>query len=48
VPEIKRYYVNESGINKYMFREYAYALRGVKIEGKIPGKKYARVNIVAA
>jgi len=44
----KRYYVDESGINQYLYREYGYALRGVKVYGKIQGKKYERLNMVAA
>jgi len=48
VPETKRYYVDESGIHKFLYRKYGYAPRGEKIYGRISGKKYARVNIVAA
>ena len=31
-----------------MYREYAYAKRGEKVIGRISGKKYRRVGIVAA
>jgi transposase len=31
-----------------LYREYGYAPRGVKVYGKIQGKKYERLNIVAA
>ena len=31
-----------------MYREYGYALRGVKVNGKIQGKKYERLSMVAA
>lgn len=48
MPETKRYYIDETGINKYLYREYAYALRGEKVYGDVPGKKYERVSIVAA
>jgi transposase len=48
ITETKRYYVDESGINKYLYREYGYALRGVKVYGKVQGKKFERLNIVAA
>jgi transposase len=44
----KRYYVDESGINEYLYREYGYAPRGEKVYGKIPGKKYERLSMVAA
>jgi len=42
------YYIDECGIDKYIHREYGYALVGVKVTGKISGKKYKRTNIVAA
>jgi transposase len=48
VPESKRYYIDESGINQYLYREYGYALRGKPVYGKIPGKKYERLSMVAA
>ena len=48
VPKETRYYVDQSGINKYLYREYGYALRGEKVYGKVQGKKFERVNIVAA
>jgi len=31
-----------------LYREYAYALRGVPVNGKIQGKKFERLNMVAA
>ena len=40
--------MDESGINEYLYREYGYAPRGVKVYGKIQGKKYTRLSIVAA
>ena len=42
------YYIDECGIDTFVFREYAYAPRGKKVIGKISGKKYKRTNIVAA
>ena len=47
-PQYKLYYVDECGIDKYLYREYAYAPRGVPVFGKISGKKFKRINIVAA
>lgn len=41
-------YVDESGIDSYFYREYAYAPRGEKVYGKISGRKFQRSNIVAA
>ena len=42
------YYIDECGIDKYLYREYAYAPMGVRITGKINGKKFKLTNIVAA
>jgi len=47
-PEYKLYYVDECGIDKYLYREHAYSPRGVPIIGKVSGKKFKRTNIVAA
>ena len=47
-PQHKLYYVDECGINKYLYREYAYSPKGVPVIGNISGKKYKRTNIVAA
>ena len=41
-------YVDETGINSYLYREYAYAERGKKVYGKIKGRKFKRTNIIAA
>jgi transposase len=40
-------YVDECGIDKFIFREYAYAPKGQKVFAKISGKKFERTNIVA-
>ena len=48
IPVENRYYVDESGLNTFLYREYGYAPRGVKVPGKIPGKKFDRLNIIAA
>jgi len=36
------------GIDTFVCRQYAYAKRGVKVMGRIPGKKFKRTLIVAA
>jgi len=36
------------GINKYHYREYGRAPKGVKVFGKIQGKKFQRLSIIAA
>jgi transposase len=40
-------YVDQCGIDTYIYREKARAPRGVKVYGKVNGKKYKRTNIVA-
>jgi transposase len=40
-------YIDECGIDKYLYREYAYAPCGQKVVAHISGKKYMRTNIIA-
>ena len=40
-------YVDETGIDRYLYREYARAPRGEKVQTRISGRKYTRVNVVA-
>ena len=40
-------YVDESGIEEYLYREYAYAPRGEKVVAEISGKKFKRTNFAA-
>ena len=47
-PQYKLYFVDECGLDKYLYREYGYSLKGVPVVGKTSGKKYKRTNIVAA
>jgi len=46
-PWKKLVYIDETGIDQYLYRAFAYSLRGQKVFGKISGKKYKRTNIVA-
>ena len=48
IPESIRVYIDESGTTQYLYREYGYAPRGIKVHGKVQGKKFERLNIVAA
>ena len=48
IPEEKRIYIDETGNNTNLHREYGYAPRGEKVEGKRKGKKGKKMNIVAA
>lgn len=40
-------YVDETGIEECLFREFARSPRGQKVFGKISGRKFKRTNIVA-
>jgi transposase len=48
LPKERLYYIDECGIDSFIYREHAYAPRGVKVIGSISGKKFKRTNIVAA
>jgi transposase len=40
-------YIDECGIDQYLYRVYAYSPRGQKVITKVSGKKFKRINIVA-
>lgn len=40
-------YVDETGIDQYLYRPYARAPKGLPTYGKISGRKYKRTSIVA-
>jgi hypothetical protein len=46
VPLEKRVYVDESGTNTFLQREYARAPRGEKIEDARRGTQFERVNVI--
>ena len=48
IPPEKIAYVDECGIDTYLYREYGYAPRGQQVFGQISGRKYQRCGIVAA
>lgn len=48
IPPEEIAYVDETGIDSYLYRKYGYALRGKIVAGRIRGRKYARTGIVAA
>jgi transposase len=48
IPVKKRVYVDESGINTYLQREYGRALRGKPVTDTKPGRKFQRVNVIGA
>jgi len=47
LPKEKLVYVDETGIDRCLYREYARAVRGEKVIAKISGRKFKRTNIVA-
>ena len=48
ISQEKIIYVDETGIDKFLYRKYARALRGKKIFERVKGNKFQRTNIVAA
>jgi len=48
LPQNKIYYIDECGINQYLYREYGYSPRGEPVIGSVKGSKFERLNIVAA
>lgn len=48
IPIQKIVYVDETGIDTCLYRQYCYAKKGEKVIGYIYGRKYSRVGIVAA
>ena len=47
IPEKQLVYVDKTGIDQCLYREYARAPRGEKVVAKISGRKFKRTNIVA-
>jgi hypothetical protein len=47
IPPANLVYVDESGIDQYLYREYAYSPRGEKVFAEISGKKFKRTNIIS-
>jgi transposase len=41
-------YIDESGVNTYLQREYARAPRGEIVEDVKPGQKFERINVIGA
>lgn len=41
-------YVDETGIDTYLYRPYARSLKGKPVKATISGRKYKRVSVVAA
>lgn len=47
IPEAKRVYVDETGFDAPLVREYAYAPVGQRIYGERTGKRFARTSLIA-
>ena len=48
IPEKDRIYLDESGVNQYLFRGYGRSLRGEKVMGEVSGNRFARESFIAA
>ena len=44
----QRIYLDESGINKYLHREYGRGFRGKEVHGEISGKRFSRQSVISA
>ena len=40
-------YIDETGFETYFYREYGRSLKGELIEGKVSGRRYQRISLVA-
>lgn len=47
IPEADRVYVDESGINEYLYRNMARSNIGEKVLGQVSGKRFARESFIA-
>jgi len=43
----KLVFIDESGINQFLYREYGWSQRGQKVLGNISGKRYQRESFIA-
>ena len=48
IPADDRIYLDESGINKYLYRSHARSMRGKKVIGEVSGMRYARESFISA
>ena len=40
-------YIDETGFDTYFYREYGCSLKGQLIKGKVSGRRYQRISLVA-
>jgi isfu1 transposase len=43
----KLLYLDESGIDKFISREYCWSKKGIKVIGEVSGKRFARQSFIA-
>ena len=48
IPAERIAYVDETGIEQFLYREYGWSARGVPVMGVVSGRKYKRTGVVAA
>ena len=48
VPKEEIVYIDENGIDRCLSRKYGRSTKGVKVYGKVYGRKFERTNTVAA
>lgn len=41
-------YLDESGINEYLYRDHGRGVKGKKVPGEISGKRFARQSVISA
>ena len=41
-------YLDESGVNQYLYRKHVRSLRGTKVFGEISGKRFERQSVISA
>lgn len=41
-------YLDESGINEYLYRQHARSFRGTQVFGEISGKRFGRQSVISA
>ena len=46
IPENKRVYVDETGFNEPLIREYAYGKKGERVLRERTGKRFARTSLI--
>jgi transposase len=47
IPKENRVYVDETGFNAPLIREYGYGFRGERVPGERTGKRFARTSLIA-